>query len=81
MQQRQTITELIVVTKKIIAVPADRKGLTGQVVHIATISGHEEGVGRFTADCVGNFTVGLSSDGKMQIEDVNGIAAVTAVKD
>ncbi|KAH8889430.1 hypothetical protein GQ53DRAFT_807708 [Thozetella sp. PMI_491] len=81
MLQRKTLSNLYVIEKKIIVVPADEKGLTGQVVHIAKISGDEEGVGKFTGDCVGNYRVGLKKNGKMQIEDANGIAAIYLVKD
>jgi hypothetical protein len=78
--QKDLITDLYASDTKIIVVPTNDQGTTGQVVHISTFTGTQKGLGKFSADCMGNFRVGLDANGKMKIVDINGIAAISAVR-
>jgi len=77
--QHEYISDLAMSDEKVIVVPFDSKGLTGQVVHLAKLTGTEKGLGKFSADCMANYRVGLKDDGSMVIVNGDGIAAITAV--
>ncbi|KAM7185943.1 hypothetical protein V8F33_012132 [Rhypophila sp. PSN 637] len=80
LKQNETFSELVMTDERVIVVPADDQGLTGQAVHLANITGIEKGLGRFKADCMSNFKIGLKADGKsMVIESGDGIAALRAI--
>jgi len=66
--------------ERVIVVPFDEEGRTGQAVHLTTISGWEKGLGRFRAQCMSNFRIGKKQDGSMVVESGDGIAAVRKVR-
>jgi hypothetical protein len=75
--QSQYFTDLSISNERVIVVPFDEQGLTGQAVHLATVTGVEKGLGKFTSECMSNYRIGQKADGSMVIENGDGIAAVT----
>ncbi|KAK3381789.1 hypothetical protein B0H63DRAFT_524474 [Podospora didyma] len=79
LKQGDYFSDLVMTDERVVVVPFDDQGKTGQAVHLANITGVEKGLGRFRADCMSNFRIGLKADGSMVIESGDGIAALRAL--
>ena len=73
MENRKKLSGIYVTEKRVTVVPGDKEGLTGYVSHFAKVEAIEQGVGKIVADCIFNYDIGVSEDGKRQIEAVNAV--------